>query len=226
MTVVLITLVGVLTLAPDSQAAVRRKVAPGRDHTLRASNHRDVRGPGESDDYRNLVVGNALAGTILDAGPVKHGYRAVWVNGVDRCLWMPVDGQTLQTVSGKARHSCDTFEGLNVGTFASRVNCLTGRKPACSPTNNGSPARIRTSRPGCAAVPAYGNVFPWRTGAQPRDQYGTIRHDYNVLWRYVTKDKRFVMVNDNHKRRDPTFAQTRPAGGHWFFVPAACIDLH
>jgi len=65
----------------------------------------------------------------------------------------------------------------------------------------------------------------FRRSAQPRDLYGKIKHDYNVLWRYVTKDKKFVMVNDNHERRDPTFAQTRPQGGHWFsYPPAASIS--
>ena len=199
-TLVVIPLAGGGTLAPQADAALRKNVTS--DYTLLR------RGP------RSYVIGTAYRDWTVDVhGPQDAGYRWARVFGnLNSCLWIyagAIEG------SGATNDSCGAAAVMSTSTFTNGQ--------ISSGADDGSSVRT-VAGAGCATwdgvhITGYGNVRPWSvpttaTAAIP----GRVAIGQTVLWRYVTRDGRFVMM------RDPRAGGTDGVGQQgWYFLPRGCL---
>lgn len=96
--------------------------------------------------------------------------------------------------------------------------------------NRGEFVRVFSNTTGCGAVVGqcngqqvttigacdqYANVRPWSANSAPTNYLRTTPRGWsNLYWRYVTKDNRFVLVQDT------SIGQGQ---GNWVFVPRGCL---
>lgn len=187
--------------ASTAEAAVRKTVTS--DYTLLR------RGP------RSYVIGTAYRGWTVDAqGPADAGYRWGRVFGdLNGCLWI--------------------YEGVLTGSAAATQSCsqpgeiwpvtlFTNGQIGGSETDGASVATVPGA--GCPTydgvhILGWGNVRPWQDVTRATADVATnVTAGAVVRWRYVSRDRRYVMVHN-------------PAGGStdgvswqsWFFLPRACL---
>ncbi|MFF1836459.1 hypothetical protein ACFVXE_19960 [Streptomyces sp. NPDC058231] len=189
-------------MAPTADAAVRKHVTT--DYTLLR------RGP------HSYVIGTAYRDWTADVhGDQSGGYRWARVFGdINTCLWIyggAVEGDAAADVSCGAATtmSTDTFTNGQIGGSAD---------------DGASVATVAGA--GCATydgthITGYGNVRPWQVPATATAPVnGQVAIGQTVLWRYVSRDGKWVMV------RDPRAGSTDGSGQQgWYFVPRNCLPV-
>lgn len=155
--------------------------------------------------YQSYAIGNAHDGWHIDAFGVKQGWRSGEISGdwSWNCGWVRVVNAVRAT--RQAPTDCGPDYRPLVSSFAAKVNCK-----ACT---YGTPV---TLLPGAGEVHECANVLPMPAG-QTKGCFTAIRTltaaqvaaGYSVNWRYITKDNKYVMVNDTH---NPSNA------GRWVFI--------
>ncbi|MET7859868.1 hypothetical protein ABZS81_22160 [Streptomyces sp. NPDC005318] len=162
----------------------------------------------------SYVIGTAYRDWTADVhGDQQDGYRWARVYGnLNTCLWIYSGA-----VSGDAAQadSCSDPVTMPVSEF---TNGQIG-----GGTSDGATVTT-TVGSGCAMydgshITAYGNVRPWEvptTATAPLNSQVAIGQ--TVLWRYVSRDGRYVMV------RDPRSGGTDGTGlQSWYFIPRGCL---
>jgi len=81
---------------------------------------------------------------------------------------------------------------------------------------DGSVTHMQYDGAGCDDTGAYGNVEPWRSPATPDNYVGEVPNGKLLLWRYVTRDGKWVLV------RDPAPPANQP---NWYFVHRGCVSV-
>jgi hypothetical protein len=171
----------------------------------------------------SYVIGNAYPGWTDDMqGPVQFSsgpgnpkgtdYRwgFLYGEGFDRCAWINM-GEVSGDV-GARPDECGSPQEIDTPMFLATYtngmhNDLAG---------DGSFTRMNYAGSGCTDRHGYGNVDPWKVPAIPANVAGTVADGKVLLWRYVSRDGKWVMV------RDPVAA----AGGpNWYFVHRGCVSL-
>lgn len=204
-------LLGMLTLAlvlavpstgqaPTADAAARKHV--DTDYTLLR------RAPA------SYVIGTAYRDWTVDVhGASSGGYRWSRVFGdLNFCLWI-FDGA--MSGSGAATDSCGASRTFSTSEF-------TNGQISNGQDDGSSVATV--ARSGCDTwdgthITGFGNVQPWRSPAVPSAAIqGKVGLGQTVLWRYVTRDGKFVMI------RDPRAGGTDGQGQQgWYFIPRGCL---
>jgi hypothetical protein len=191
--------------APPVNAGERKTV--NTDYTLVRSD------PGA------YVVGIAFRGDTVDVQQDESGgYRWGLVYRLGICAW--TYGGAL-TQGGSVADVCRHDPPRSVDGFTN------GQVGSDSTGNDGAPATLTPSTPGCqtypdGSVPGYGNVRPWLVPAQPSEQLpGVALTGVDVVrWRYVSADGGWVMVHV------PSFGDTDGVGvPSWFFVQRPCVSF-
>ena len=189
-----------------------------------AASHRHIRAgviPTISYAPNSYVIGNAYPGWSMFVqgprqfarGPGNPGgayYRWGFLGGqFRRCAWIE-DGNT--TGGTPTPNRCGAPRQIDTPYFLRTFTNGTKNDNA----GDGSPTHMNHGASGCTDHRAYGNVSPWATPARPANVVGDVPDGKSLLWRYVSRDGRWVMVRDPH-----------PAAGkpNWYFVPRACVSL-
>ncbi|MFD3762014.1 hypothetical protein [Streptomyces sp. NPDC058622] len=192
--------VPLLVQGPSAEAAARKHVSA--DYTLlRRAPHSYVLGTA----YRNW--------TVDVQGEQSGGYRWGRVHGdLNACLW--------------------TFAGAVAGSASAANSCGSATTLPTSQFTNGQiggsaddGATVATvARSGCGTwdgshIRGYGNVQPWKVPSVASTPVnGRIAVGQTVLWRYVSRDGKWVMI------RDPRADSTDGVGQQgWYFIPRGCL---
>jgi hypothetical protein len=172
----------------------------------------------------SFVIGNAYSGwTDIIQGPSQfsHGpgnetgtyYRWGFLYGehFDRCAWID-DAAVDPTTSRHGSNVCGNPQEIDDGYFFSTFtngehNHLAG---------DGSVTHMQYDGNGCDDTNGYGNVEPWRVPAPPDNLVGEVPDGKLLLWRYVTRDGKWVLV------RDPAPPAGQP---NWYFVHRGCVSV-
>ncbi|MET7931183.1 hypothetical protein ABZT43_46515 [Streptomyces sp. NPDC005349] len=164
----------------------------------------------------SYVVGTAYRGWTVDIqGDPQGGYRWGHIYGdLNSCLWI-YDG----AASGDEAHANECGDPVTMPTSEFTNGQIGGG------TSDG--ATVTTvAGSGCATydgshITGYGNVRPWAVPTTPSAPLNTqVAIGQTVLWRYVSRDGRYVMV------RDPRGGSTDGVGlQSWYFVPRGCLPM-
>ncbi|MFB7165137.1 hypothetical protein [Streptomyces sp. NPDC056242] len=185
---------------PTAQAAVRKHV--DSDYTLLR------RSPA------SYVIGTAYRGWTVDIqGDPQGGYRWGHIYGdLNSCLWI-YDG----AASGDEAHANECGDPVTMPTSE-----FTNGQIGGGASDGATVTTVAGS--GCATydgshITGYGNVRPWSVPTTPSAPLNTqVAIGQTVLWRYVSRDGRYVMV------RDPRGGSTDGVGlQSWYFVPRGCL---
>jgi hypothetical protein len=173
----------------------------------------------------SFVIGNAYPGWHDDVqgdpqssrGPGNWGgasYRWGMLYGehFDRCAWIN-DSASSGTDEIQGDDKCGAPQEIDTPyffrTYTNGIhNDLAG---------DGSPTHMHYDGAGCNDLNGYGNVDPWRVPAVPSNSRGVVPDGQTLLWRYVSKDGKWVLV------RDP--AESGKDSPNWYFVHRGCISL-
>ncbi len=152
-------------------------------------------------------------GPRLRAPGGSGGYRWGRVYGdLNACLW---------TFSGAVAGSATAADGC--GTAATLpTSVFTNGQIGGSADDGATVATV--ARAGCSTwdgshIRGYGNVQPWKVPAVASSPLnGRIAVGQTVLWRYVSRDGKWVMI------RDPRADSTDGVGQQgWYFIPRNCL---
>jgi hypothetical protein len=161
------------------------------------------------------VIGDARDGTAVTLE--RSGSRGRWWLGsagkpVGHCGWV-LGAELPDLATDRHRHPV----GGRPGCHSLRAREFSDGVKNSAPHNDGAKARLVTG-PGCDSkqLAAYGNVSPWESRSQPRDRFRPLGDGVRVLWRYVSRDRKWVMV------RDPDWSPAL-GGTNWFFVRTRCL---
>ena len=143
-----------------------------------------------------LAIGNARKGWGIEVGsPANFGYLSGFVRGNFRaCAW--TTGRNVVRSSGAENPICANFKPP-LKSFISRLNCIT-----C----HGGTAVALSS-----AAEEFAN---FSAGGGPTDALRKVPAGHCVEWRWISLDRRMVMVKDR------AFANNR---GSWIFVPRSSL---
>lgn len=203
-----VLLIAVLPAGPPAEAASHQYIRPGVVTTI-------------SYAPNSYVIGNAYPGwSAVIQGPPQfaHGpgnpdgayYRWGLLGGrFGRCAWIE-DGNT--TGGAPVPGRCGDPQQIDTPYFLRTFTDGTKNNRA----GDGSETRMEHGAPRCTDTTAYGNVSPWAVPSRPADPVFEVPDQRRLLWRYVTRDGRWVMV------RDPARTEDEP---NWYFVPRGCVSL-
>ena len=143
-----------------------------------------------------LAIGNALAGwPVTGLAAHAYGYAPVYVGGdFNGCAWTA--RSNLKLAGGRGSRRCANFNP-SMKKMYSAVNCL-----RCS---GGTAIRV------VGPTPEFANYSPDRG---PRNQLRSAVGGHCVEWRWVTANKKFVMVKDR------SFSNNQ---GSWVFIPRSSL---
>jgi hypothetical protein len=141
---------------------------------------------------------------------VSYRWGFLFGESFDRCAWIADDAAS-GTVD-EPGSKCGSPQEIDTPYFFAEYtdgihNDLAG---------DGSVTHMHYAGSGCSDRNGYGNVEPWKVPATPHNALGPIADGTELLWRYVSKDGRWVLVRDPHGE-----------AGHpnWFFVHRGCVSL-
>ncbi|QNA77594.1 hypothetical protein C8250_042720 [Streptomyces sp. So13.3] len=187
----------------SAQAAVRKQVTS--DYTLLR------RAPA------SYVIGTAYRNWTVDVhGDQNNGYRWGRVYGdLNTCLW---------TYSGALSGTAPVADSCGAATTMPTSQFTNGQ--IGGGTSDG--ASVTTvAGSGCqtwdgAHITGYGNVRPWNVPASASSPVnGQVAIGQTALWRYVSRDGKFVMI------RDPRGGSTDGIGQQsWYFIPRGCLPAN
>jgi YD repeat-containing protein len=159
--------------------------------------------------HNSYVIGNVHDGWQFDQ--VRQDYTDTdgWLTGkiygqFNACGWIQFEPQTSDQ---QVQTSCPQNLKIDVDRFADGVNC--------SSCNRGTPIQVIRPYPECR------NVSPPPTDNIPttcldaittRTTDQAVKDGYQVAWRYVTNDSRFVLVDDTN------VADSDKSNGFWVFM--------
>ena len=162
------------------------------------------------------VVGTAFEGnTFWAQGAPVSGWRWGYLGGdVHYCVWireswLPEGGSSSPDRCGAPRSDPQGTPPAGAARVWTSPSGKDGKSAVIDPSKRACGGQTRR----------YANASPWNTTSQVVHPMGRIiRHRHKVRARYLTADRRSVMV------RDPALH----IGGYpsnWYFVPAACMRL-
>ncbi|HEY0487094.1 MAG TPA: hypothetical protein VGD72_12685 [Mycobacteriales bacterium] len=169
----------------------------------------------------SYVIGNAYPGwSMFVQGPRQFAkgpgnprgayYRWGFLGGnLRRCAWIE-DGNT--TGGTTVADRCGSPQQIDTPYFLRTFTDGTKNNNA----GDGSRTHMNRGAAGCTSHTAFGNVSPWAVPARPADPVSDVPDGKALLWRYVSRDGRWVMV------RDPAPTAGKP---NWYFVPRGCVSL-
>jgi hypothetical protein len=148
---------------------------------------------------QSYVLGLAHDGWRINVTGSRAVNKATYFVGLvqgdyDHCGW--ISGANLDPTDDQDESNCTTSFASRDEGFSVGVNCVT----SC---NGGTPITFRDVGRG---IPECAVVLPTPTEAEPTQcrrlvrtvPLSSVRNDYHVSWRYVTKGRNFVMVRDLH----------------------------
>ena len=197
-----LTVLLVLAASGPALAALRKTVST--DYTLLR------RGP------HSYVVGTGYRGWTVDVQQdASEGYRWGHIYGaLNACLWIFQDAVTPGGAEVPAACRSDNRTLPDEAFLAERYG---GQ-------DDGAGIFVTVDANACPTwdgvhITGFGNVRPWQDATEPSEPLQTlVPLGGQVLRRYLTRDRRFVMV------RDPQLGATDGVGlQSWFFVPASCL---
>lgn len=188
---------------PAAEAAVRKQVTS--DYTLlRRSPH-------------SYVIGTAYRNWTVDVhGEQNDGYRWGRIYGdLNACLWIYA-GAVAGSVS--IDDSCGAATTLPTSLFTNGQIGGSTDDGATVATIAGANCRTWDG----SHITGYGNVRPWQVPASAGIPVsGQVAIGQSVLWRYVSRDGKWVMI------RDPRAGSTDGTGQQgWYFIPRDCLPAH
>jgi len=207
--------VGIVTALLAGVAITQAASAAGRHHVTSVTTI--------SYAPNSYVIGNAYRGWTDDmqgaaqfsSGPgnpkgTYYRWGFLYGEGFDRCAWID-EGEVGERVAVEADR-CGAPQEIDTGMFLATYTNGTHNALA----GDGSPTHMNYAGSGCTDRFGYGNVAPWKVPAIPANSVGRVPNGKELLWRYVSRDGKWVMV------RDPAPA----AGGpNWYFVQRGCLGL-
>lgn len=173
--------------------------------------------PRWSAPYNLYVVGTAYRGnTFWAQGPAVKGWRWGYLGGdVNYCVW--VWGGSVSKGGTSTANRCGTPRDEPPGSVLGFSNGQIGRN---SKNNDGKKTHLTPRARGCgSSIQAWGNVKPWQDLTSPRKVVLRTSRARTVMWRYVTRDGRYVLV------RDPKLGTTGGYPPNWYFVERQCVKL-
>jgi YD repeat-containing protein len=158
--------------------------------------------------HNSYVIGNVHDGWQFDQVRQDYTDDVGWITGkiygqFNACGWIQAEPQTGEGVET----ACPTHLKIDLERFADGVNCA-----SC---NRGTPIQVIRPYPQCR------NVSPPPTDNVPttcldaittRTTDQAVTDGYQVAWRYVTNDNRFVLVDDTN------VAEGDKSNGFWVFM--------
>jgi hypothetical protein len=203
-----LVLAGALLVGAPAEAASEQRVKPGVIPTISYAPNSYVIG-NAYPNWRMFVQGKKK----FSRGPGNPDgafYRWGFIGGTfRRCAWIEhgntTGGKTVSNRCGSAQQ-IDTPYFLRTFTNGTKNN----------KAGDGSETKMNHDARGCTDSRAYGNVSPWATPSKPANLVFTVRDKKRLLWRYVSRDSKWVMV------RDPAPTAGKP---NWYFVPRPCVSL-
>ncbi|MCZ4095237.1 hypothetical protein C8250_002665 [Streptomyces sp. So13.3] len=188
---------------PSADAAVRKHVTT--DYTLlRRAPH-------------SYVIGTAYRNWTVDVhGDQNSGYRWGRIYGdVNSCLWIYSGAVAGDASSGD---SCGAATSLPTSTFTNGQIGGSTDDGATVATVAGASCRTWDG----SHITGYGNVRPWQATATPSSTVnGRVAIGQTVLWRYVSRDGKWVMIRD--QRAGGTDGSGQQS---WYFIPRSCLPAH
>jgi len=173
----------------------------------------------------SFVIGNAYPGWTelaqgkpqFSAGPgnpngAAYQWGYLYGENFDFCAWVnaATTKPTGQVYNGA---KCGPPQEINTPYFLAKfTNGMHNQK-----AGDGSLTHMHYAGSGCSDKNGYGNVEPWRVPATPANGMGAIPDGQELLWRYVSKDGKWVLV------RQP--GANDPNKPNWFFVHRGCVSL-
>jgi hypothetical protein len=200
--------VGVLLTGAPAEAASHHHVKPGVITTISYAPNSYV--IGNAYQHWSMWVQGTRQFSKGPGNPDGAYYRWGFIGGTfTRCAWIE-DGNT--TGTGTVPDRCGSPRQIDTPYFLRTfTNGTKNAKPG-----DGSATTMNRTAPGCTAFTAYGNVSPWAVPSRPANAVFGVPDGKKLLWRYVSRDGRWVMV------RDPAPTANEP---NWYFVPRACVSL-
>jgi YD repeat-containing protein len=159
--------------------------------------------------HNSYVIGNVHDGWQFDQ--VRQDYTDTdgWITGkiygqFNACGWIQFEPQTSDD---EVQTSCPQNLKIDVDRFADGVNC--------SSCNRGTPIQVIRPYPQCrnVAPPPTDNIPTTCLDAiTTRTTDQAVKDGYEVAWRYVTNDNRFVLVDDTN------VDDSDKSNGFWVFM--------
>ena len=204
---VLIGIVASLVFTGGASAALLKRVAlPGGAKTA------TVRWSVPRGQY---VVGTAFPGNAFWAqGPPVRGWRWGYLGGdVHYCVWIRTGN--LRKGGTSAANRCGAPRSEPSGTPPASAAVVWTNASG----KNGLPATVDPGLRACGGIThRYANASPWLPLTNLTHPMGPpLRHPHAVLKRYLTADRRAILVHD------PALGHTGGYPSSWYFVPAACV---
>jgi hypothetical protein len=170
--------------------------------------------------WRSWAIGVAHDGDRLQSRQHKSGYILGNLESLDwRCAWV---GATLLEPAGRGNSDCEPDMRWLPREFQHMNNCPKVM-PAGQTCKDGLRITLVRTSPACRDVGLRRNGKTGRckklTDPAPGGgrQVRTVQAGQCVKWRYLTKDKRFVMVADQRYGR---------GDAHWYFIKASALPSH
>lgn len=172
----------------------------------------------------SFVIGNAYPGwhdhvqgkAQFSSGPgnpdgVSYRWGFLYGESFDHCAWIGNGASTADEVD--VDNECGAPQEIDTPYFLRTYtdgihNSLAG---------DGSLTHMHYAGSGCTDVNGYGNVDPWRVPAVLSNPRGAVPDGRELLWRYVSKDGKWVLV------RDPS--ESGEESPNWYFVHRGCVSL-
>jgi hypothetical protein len=161
------------------------------------------------------VVGTAFPGnTFWAQGPSVRGWRWGYLGGdVHYCVW--IRSGNVPKGGSPAQDRCGSPRSDPAGTPPAGAAHVWKNAQG----NNGLPATLDPGLRACGGITyRYANASPWLPLTSLTHPMGpALRHPHAVLKRYLTADRRVILVHE------PALGHTGGFPSSWYFVPAACI---
>lgn len=173
----------------------------------------------------SFVIGNAYPDWTDDvqgnpqfsSGPgnpdgVSYRWGFLYGESFDHCAW--IDDARASGSTQEDTDRCGAPQEIDSPYFfATYTNGVHNDN-----AGDGSLTHMHYAGAGCSDRNGYGNVDPWKVPATPDNSTGEVPDGRTLLWRYVSRDGKWVLV------RDPanTGSASKP---NWYFVHRGCVSL-